>query len=65
MISRCQGIAGPPTISISVAEICEVSPSLVSVMNSMGLFLSYNRIERYRQELIAERESALGLGAHQ
>ena len=34
----------------------EVSPSFVSVLDSMGLFMSYNVTERHRQRLIAFRE---------
>ena len=56
VLSRTNGVAGPFTISISIAGICEISPSFVSVLNALGLFLSYNRTERYRQELIAQRE---------
>ena len=56
VLSRTNGVAGPLTITASVAGICEVSPSFVSVLNSMGLFLSYNVTERYRQGLIAARE---------
>ena len=56
VLSRTNGVAGPLTITTSVAGIFEVSPSFVSVLNSMGLFLSYNVTERYRQGLIAARE---------
>ena len=45
MFSRTNGVAGPLTISLSIAGICEVSPSFVSVFNDMGLFLSYRTTE--------------------
>lgn len=49
-------MAGPLTVCLSVSGICEVTPSFVSALNAMGLFLSYTVTERYRQKLIAERE---------
>ena len=62
VLSRTNSVAGPLTITTSLAGICEVSPSFVSVLNSMGLFLSYNVTERYRQGLIAAR-GEMGLGS--
>lgn len=56
VLSRSNGVAGPLTIRVPVSRICEVTPSFVSVLNAMGMFLSYNVTERYRQGLIAERE---------
>lgn len=56
VLSRTNGVAGPLTISVSVSGSCEVTASFVSVLKSMGLFLSYTVTERYRQKLIAERE---------
>lgn len=56
VLSRTNGVSGPLTTYISIASICEVSPSFVSVLNSLGLFLSYTTTERYRQKFIAERE---------
>ncbi|PXF44647.1 hypothetical protein BWQ96_05589 [Gracilariopsis chorda] len=56
VLSRTDGVAGPLTIAVSVSGICEVSPSFVSVLNAMGLFLSYQVTERFREKLIAERE---------
>ena len=56
VLSRTNGVSGPLTVSTSISGICEVSPSYLSVLNAMGMFLSYNVTERYRQKLIAERE---------
>lgn len=56
VLSRTKSISGPLTITISVSGICEVTPSFISVLNAMGVFLSYTSTERYRQKLIAERE---------
>lgn len=56
VLSRTDGVAGPLTIAVSVSGICEVSPSFVSVLNAMGVFLSYQVTERFRGKLIAERE---------
>ena len=56
VLSRTNGVSGPLTVTASVAGICEVSPSFVSVLNSMGVFMSYNVRERHRQRLIAARE---------
>lgn len=56
VLSRSNGVGGPFTISLSIAGICEVSTSFVSVHNAIGMFLSYSTTEKYRQELIAERE---------
>ncbi|PXF49882.1 hypothetical protein BWQ96_00042 [Gracilariopsis chorda] len=55
-LSRTGGVSGPLTITSSVSGKCKVSPSFVSVLNAIGLFLSYNVTERYRQSLTAERE---------
>ncbi|PXF40886.1 hypothetical protein BWQ96_09379 [Gracilariopsis chorda] len=57
VLARTNGTPGPLTVSVSVSGICEVTLSFVSVLNSMGFFLSYTVTERYRQNLIAKRES--------
>lgn len=56
LLSRTNGASGPLTVSTSIPGICEVSPSYVSVLNAMGIFLSYNVTDRYRKRLIAEKE---------
>lgn len=54
--SRTNGTSGPLTVCLSVARIIEVTPSFVSVLNALGLSVSYNKTERSRLSLIAERE---------
>ena len=56
VLSKTNGVSGLLTVSTSISGICEVSPSYLSVLNAMGMFLSYNFAERYRQKLIADRE---------
>ena len=56
VLSRTSGISVPLTVSTSIAAICEVSPSYVSVFNSTGMLLSYNVTERYRKQVIGKRE---------
>lgn len=47
-------MAGLLTISLSIAGICEISLSFVSVGNAMRLFLPYRTIYNYRKRIIAE-----------
>lgn len=56
VFSRSSGVSGPLTAAVSVSVICEVTPSFVSVLHSMSIFLSYNMTEKYGQQLIADRE---------
>lgn len=56
VFSRTHSCAGPFTVCTSVAGINEISPSFVSVLNSIGVCLSYDTTERFRMKLIAERE---------
>ena len=38
------GVSGPLNVAVPVIVICEVTPSFVSLLNSMGIFLYYNMI---------------------
>ena len=57
VFSRSSGVSGPLTVAVFVSGVCEVTLSFSSVLNSMGILLSYNMTEKYRQRLIADRES--------
>lgn len=50
VLSRTNSVSGPLTISLSVSGICEVSPSFVSLLNAVGVFLSYTVTERYDRD---------------
>lgn len=56
IFSRSSGVSGPLTVLVSVRSICEVTPSFVSVLHSMTIFLSYNMTEKYGQRLIPDRQ---------
>ena len=43
VLSRTNGVAGPFTISISIAGLWEVSPSFVSLLNALDLLVAYSR----------------------
>ena len=53
---RSSGVSGPLIVAVPVSGICEVTPSFVSLLNSIGIFLYFNMTEKYRQQLIADRK---------
>ncbi|PXF42589.1 hypothetical protein BWQ96_07684 [Gracilariopsis chorda] len=56
--SRTESCAGPITTCMSIADILENTPSWTSFLNALGIKTSYDTLERYKNRLASDHESA-------